>query len=112
VFSLGTTVEVRHRSRRLDRGGLLAWAGAAVDVILRAQSISANNQVHHLIGPEQLLRLNPAVPADVFALDRADANELIGMASHASRIASPRLANCFLDHEAPEFIPFNLTKEA
>jgi patatin-like phospholipase/acyl hydrolase len=112
VFSLGTTVEVRHRSRRLDRGGLLAWAGAAVDVILRAQSISANNQVHHLIGPEQLLRLNPAVPADVFALDRADANELIGMASHASRIVSPHLANCFLDHQAPEFIPFNLTKEA
>jgi patatin-like phospholipase/acyl hydrolase len=112
VFSLGTTVEVRHRSRRLDRGGLLAWSGAAVDVILRAQSISANNQVHHLIGPEQLLRLNPVVPAGVFALDRVDANELIGMAAHASRTASPRLADRFLDHWAPEFTPFNLEKEA
>ena len=112
VFSLGTTVEVKHRSPRLDRGGLLAWAGAAVDVILRAQSISANNQVHHLIGPEQLLRLDPVVPAGVFALDRANASELIGMASHASRTASPRLADCFLDHQAPEFTPFNLGKEA
>ena len=42
VFSLGTTVEIRHRSRRPDRGGLVAWAGAAVDVILRAQSITGN----------------------------------------------------------------------
>lgn len=112
VFSLGTTAEVRHRSRRLDRGGQLAWAGAAVDVILRAQSISANNQVHHLIGPEHLLRLNPVVPAGVFALDKVDAGELIGRATHASRTACPRLADEFFDHQAPEFIPFNLKKEA
>jgi uncharacterized protein len=111
VFSLGTTTEIRHRSRRLDRGGMLPWARAAVDVILRAQSISANNQVHHLLSPERLLRLNPVVPADLFALDKANVSDLIGMAAHASRTASPRFADCFLDHRAAEFIPYNLKKE-
>ena len=111
VFSLGTTIEVRHRSRRLDQGGLLPWARAAVDVILRAQSISANNQVHHLLSPDRLLRLNPVVPAGIFALDKVDAADLIGVASHASRAASPRFADCFLDHRAAPFVPYNLSKE-
>jgi hypothetical protein len=120
VFSLGTTVDVRHRSRRLDRGGLLPWARAAVDVIVRAQSISANNQVYHLLSPadgeqairaERLLRLNPVVPAGLFALDKADASDLIGVAAHASRAASPRFTDLFLDHQAAQFIPYNLKKE-
>jgi hypothetical protein len=95
----------------LDRGGLLPWARAAVDVILRAQSISANNQVHHLLSPGRLLRLNPVVPAGLFALDKANADDLIGVASHASRTSSPRFADCFLDHQATPFIPYNLKKE-
>jgi patatin-like phospholipase/acyl hydrolase len=111
VFSLGTTVEVRHRSRGLDRGGLLSWGRAGVDVILRAQSISANNQVHHLVSPQRLLRLDPVVPAGLFALDKVHADDLIGKAAHASRTASPRFADCFLDHRAAPFTPYNLTKE-
>jgi uncharacterized protein len=111
VFSLGTTIEVRHRSRRLDQGGLLPWSRAAVDVILRAQSISTNNQVYHLLPPGQLLRLNPAVPAGLFALDKANVRDLVGAASHASRAASPRFAECFLDHEAAPFVPHNLSAE-
>jgi patatin-like phospholipase/acyl hydrolase len=111
VFSLGTTIEARHRTHRLDRGGLLPWARAGIDVILRAQSVTANNQVHHLLSPERLLRLNPVVPAGIFALDRANASDLVGMASHASRAASPRFVDCFADHEAEQFIPYNLTKE-
>jgi patatin-like phospholipase/acyl hydrolase len=111
VFSMGTTVEMRHRSRRLDRGGLVPWARAAVDVILRAQSISANNQVHHLVSPERLLRLDPVVPAGLFALDKVDANDLIGKAAHVSRTASPRFTDCFLDHRASAFVPHNLKKE-
>jgi uncharacterized protein len=111
VFSLGTTVEIRHRSRRLDRGGLLPWSRAAADVILRAQSISANNQVHHLVSPQRLLRLDPVVPAGLFALDKVHADDLIGRAAHASRTASPRFTDGFLDHRAAPFTAYNLTKE-
>ena len=56
VFSLGTTIEVRHRSRRLDQGGLLHSARAAVDVIVRAQSISANNHVYHRLSSDRPVR--------------------------------------------------------
>ena len=106
VFSLGTTSEVRHRSRRLDRGGLLPWARSISDVLLHAQSISANNQVHHLITSERLLRLNPVVPPDVLALDNVDAEELIGRASHESRRAAPDFSARFVGHKAPAFIPY------
>ena len=61
--------------------------------------------------PEQLLRLNPVVPADLFALDKAGASDLIGVAAHAGRTASPRFAELFLDHRAAQFIPYNLKKE-
>jgi hypothetical protein len=90
---------------------LLPWARVAVDVILRAQSISANNQVHHLLSPERFLRLNPVVPAGSFALDKVNTGDLIGMATHTSRVASPRFADCFLDHQPAQFIPYNLKKE-
>lgn len=106
VFSLGTTTEARHRSRRLDRGGMVQWGRDAVDVILRAQSISANNQVHHLTSPQRLLRLNPVVPAGLTALDKVDADDLIGWASHLSRSAGPRFRE-FLEHRAPRFAPFH-----
>ncbi|MFE9425302.1 CBASS cGAMP-activated phospholipase [Kitasatospora sp. NPDC006697] len=105
MFSLGTLSEVRHRSRRLDRGGLAAWARSISDVLLRAQSISANNQVHHLLTPERLLRLNPTVPPDVMALDCVDADDLIGLAAHASRRAAPDFTDRFAGHVAPAFIP-------
>ncbi|MGW7299337.1 CBASS cGAMP-activated phospholipase [Streptomyces sp. NPDC054829] len=106
VFSLGTTAESRRRDRRLDRGGMMQWGREAVDVILRAQSISVNNQVHHLISPQRLLRLNPIVPAGLAALDKVDADDLIGWASHWSRSAGPRFGE-FLEHKARPFAPFH-----
>jgi len=104
VFSLGTTSEVRHRSRGLDHGGMLKWGRDAVDVILRAQSISASNQVRHPLEPERLLRLDPAVPPALMALDKVNAGDLIGWASHASRVAGPRFSE-FLGHRAAPFVP-------
>ena len=111
VFSLGTTSEVRHRGRHLDRGGLASWSRSIADILLRAQSISATNQIHHLVGPRNLMRLDPVVPAGLMSLDRVDAAELMGRAGHVSRTASPRFAECFLDHHAPEFTPFHCAPE-
>lgn len=106
VFSLGTTTDVPHRSRRLDRGGLLPWIRDAVEVIIRAQSTSITNQVRHLITAERLLRLNPTVPTGAVALDKIDADDLIGRAAHESRTISPSFARCFADHRAGEYVPF------
>jgi len=105
VFSLGTTTDVPHRSRRLDRGGLLPWARDAVEVLMRAQSISATNQIRHLLGAENVLRLNTTVPTGAVALDKVDADDLIGRAAHDSRTASPTFTRCFADHRAAEYTP-------
>jgi patatin-like phospholipase/acyl hydrolase len=105
VFSLGTTTDVRRRSRRLDRGGLVHWASDAVEVLMRAQSTSADKQITHILGADNVMRLNPTVPAGAYALDKIDAEELIGRAAHESRTATPRFTRLFADHHAPMYIP-------
>jgi len=111
VFSLGTTTDVRRRSRRLDRGGLVPWSRDAVEVLVRAQSTAATNQLRHFLDTDRVLRLNPIVPAGVFALDKVDADELIGRAGHESRTASPGFTRCFADHRAPAYIPAHPTQK-
>ena len=112
VFSLGTTTDVRHRRRRLDRGGLLPWAGDAVEMLMRAQSESAAKQVRHFIGKDNVFRLNPTVPTDALALDKVDIATLYGLAGHVSRDASPTVHRTFCDHVAPLFVPLHPAREA
>jgi patatin-like phospholipase/acyl hydrolase len=111
VFSLGTTTEVRNRHRRLDHGGLLPWAGDAVEVLMRAQSESAAKQARHFLGKDNVLRLNPTVPAGVLALDKVDINTLYGLAGHVSRDASPAVHRTFCDYRAPVFAPYYSARE-
>jgi patatin-like phospholipase/acyl hydrolase len=105
VLSLGTTTEVRRRSRRLDRGGLVHWAGDAVEVLMRAQSRSAAKQIRHFLGADKVMRLDPVVPARAYALDKVDADELIGRAGHDSRVAAPDFIRMFVGHQASQYVP-------
>ncbi|MDV6289329.1 CBASS cGAMP-activated phospholipase [Streptomyces sp. UP1A-1] len=111
VFSLGTTTDVRHRHRRLDRGGLLPWAGDAVEVLMRAQSESAAKQVRHFVGKENVLRLNPTVPTGAVALDDVDVQTLSGLVGHVSRDVSPAVHRTFCDHHAPAFVPLHSARK-
>ncbi|MGW0776540.1 CBASS cGAMP-activated phospholipase [Streptomyces sp. NPDC002835] len=111
VFSLGTTTDVRHRHRRLDHGGLLPWAGDAVEVLMRAQSESAAKQVRHFVGKENVLRLNPTVPTGAVSLDDVDTKTLSGLAGHVSRDVSPALHRTFCDHHAPAFVPLHSARK-
>ncbi|MGW2643969.1 CBASS cGAMP-activated phospholipase [Streptomyces olivaceoviridis] len=111
VFSLGTTIDVRSRHRRLDRGGMLPWARDAVEVLMRAQSESAAKQVKHFVGNANVLRLNPTVPTGAVALDKVDTQTLYGLAGHVSRDASPTVHRMFCDHRAPVFAPFYPARE-
>ncbi|WP_405141980.1 CBASS cGAMP-activated phospholipase [Sphaerisporangium sp. NBC_01403] len=112
VFSLGTTIDVRHRHRRLDRGGLLPWAGDAVEVLMRAQSESAAKQVRHFVGKTNVLRLNPTVPTGAVALDKVNIETLYGLAGHVSRDASPSFDRTFGDHVAHPYVPCYPAREA
>jgi hypothetical protein len=101
VLSLGTTTEIPRR----DRGRLVQWAHAGVDVLMRAQSISVTNHVGHLLGNSRIKRLDPTVPEGMFALDRADAGEMLGLAAHVSRVEAPHFQAMFTDHVAPTYVP-------
>lgn len=109
LLSVGTTSDIPRRGRRLDRGGRLAWAGDAVDVLMRAQSENATNQVRHLLGADRVVRLNANVPTGAMKLDKLDSAELIGLARYESRHQAPAFARTFLDHVAAEYSPCHLT---
>lgn len=111
VFSLGTTIDVRKRHRRLDRGGVLPWAGDAVEVLMRAQSESAVKQARHFVGKNNVVRLNPTVPTGAVALDKVDITTLHGLAGHVSRDTSPAVHRTFCDHRAPVFTPYYSARE-
>jgi hypothetical protein len=81
---------------------------AAIDVIMRGQSIAADKQAGHLLGRDHVERLNPKVAADEFSLDGVNkADDLIGKASHHSRQFTPIFENKFAQHRARPYAPLH-----
>ncbi|MGH7687514.1 MAG: CBASS cGAMP-activated phospholipase [Candidatus Dormibacteria bacterium] len=104
VLSIGTTSDVRHRAKRLDRGGVLQWCSAASDVLLRGQSRSANGLAIHFIG-NRLHRIDQDVPQGVLKMDRIDREQLHGRAAHVSREHCHEVGRRFLPHTAARVQP-------
>lgn len=105
VLSLGTTDPVEEKPVGLTNGGFWAWRKAAVDSCFRGQSHGVQGQAKLLLGEERAIRLDPAVPAGVFSLDRMAEERMLAEAAHVSRDFSARFARHFLDHEAATFTP-------
>jgi patatin-like phospholipase/acyl hydrolase len=106
LLSVGTYDAVVRRPRLLDRGGALAWARTAPDVLLRSGSIAVNNQASFLLGKDNVLRIDPRVPAEDVSIDGVSAiDALIARARHHSRVAMPHIHTRFMDHKAPDFVP-------
>jgi patatin-like phospholipase/acyl hydrolase len=106
VLSLGTTNEIKHRNSNLDRGGLWQWKEAAVDVIMRGQSVGAFTQAQHLLGKDKVMRIDPKVPDNLFKLDKLSEKELLAKAAHVSRISCPEIHHKFFDHYAEKSFPY------
>ena len=86
----------------------MAWAlgNAAIDVIMRGQSIGVHNHAKFLLSPERIERLNPKVASDEFSLDGVHkADDLIGKAAHHSRTVMPIFEKKFLLHHAGPYTP-------
>ncbi|MGB8225244.1 MAG: CBASS cGAMP-activated phospholipase [Sedimentisphaerales bacterium] len=114
VLSIGTSDSVAHRKERLNKGGIIAWGreNAAVDVIMRGQSIGVNNQAMFLLGKDHIERLNPKVAQDEFSLDGINkADDLIAKAAHHSRVFMPTFQARFMNHRATKFTPLYMPKE-
>lgn len=108
IFSIGTSNTVNHRRKRLNKGGIIAWGreSAAVDVIMRGQSLGVHNQVKFLLGADHVERLDPKVAADEFSLDGIHkADDLIAKAAHHSRMFMPTFKARFANHIAATYVP-------
>jgi patatin-like phospholipase/acyl hydrolase len=107
VFSLGTTDARIKRRQALDGGGILQWIRKSdvVDILMRGQSVGTNGLAEHLIGPDNILRIDPIVP-EVFALDQINERELLGHAEHTALHEGPAIASRFFDHHALPYTPF------
>ncbi len=99
VLNIGTTSEIVHRSRRLDKGSAFWWIREIVDVAFRGQALSATNHAGLLLPKGHVHRLDVPVPKGLHGLDRVDAQNLVGNAKAASRKASPALS-AFFSHRA------------
>jgi patatin-like phospholipase/acyl hydrolase len=107
TLSLGTTNTASNKPASLDKGGLWHWRRAGIDAAMRGQSHGVQGQAIHLLTPERAIRLDPAVPDGLFALDKLTEKRLLSEAAHASRILSPKFKAVFVPHRAEPFIPFH-----
>jgi hypothetical protein len=108
VLNLGTSDSVIYRPGHLNWAGKLLWAKPAVDLIMRAQSLGVYTQSMHLIGKNNIVRLDPKVPDGLFDLDKTSrTKELMAKASHESRKLVPVFEERFLQHKAPPYSPYH-----
>jgi patatin-like phospholipase/acyl hydrolase len=105
ILSVGTCSDLVQHDRRLNCGGLWRWRRAGIEVALRGQSLGAVNQAKLLLGEDNVHRLDPPVPADVFKLDKLNVEDLIAEAAHASLHFGPQFETMFLPHRAAPYTP-------
>lgn len=106
VLSMGTTQPVKRSGRRLESGGLWHWARPSSEVFLRGQALCATNQARHLLGKDNVVRLDPVVPDRAFRLDRLNTTELMALAAHESRKLCPEFEAVFKSHVAAPYTPY------
>jgi patatin-like phospholipase/acyl hydrolase len=103
VLSLGTTSEVKPVATKLAQGGVVAWGTHMASMFVEAQSQTAFNQAYHILGKQNIVRINPPVAEGEFRLDLAHPEKLRGKAGNASRHAAPEVRTKFLDHIATPY---------
>lgn len=105
VLNVGTTDATTNHPKRLDTGGIVAWASRAVELVLTASSRGAAGTAQHLVGPDRYARFDAKVPAGLYSLDQADPDDLAGLAAGVSRELSPVFASTFSGHVAASYQP-------
>jgi hypothetical protein len=107
VLSIGTTSDATGRMRRLDNAGLIQWTRSPniANVLLRGQSIGAFDEVLHLLGASNAVRLDPAPPPGIARLDAADVRDLIAKAAYLSRDFCPIFEATFANHLPDPYHP-------
>lgn len=107
ILSLGTTTEVKAMPASLDKGGLIPWGLKGRSILLDAPAAGTHTTAGHLIGLDRIHRMDAAVAAGQFKLDRADDGLLRGLAHEVSRHHAPTV-EVFLEHTPPAYTPFHI----
>jgi patatin-like phospholipase/acyl hydrolase len=105
LLNVGTMDAVDSHAKKLDNGGLVAWATPAAPLLLTASSRGGQGTAEHLIGKGNYERFDARVPGGLYGLDRIDPNDLAGIANTVSRELSPTYAERFADHRAAKYTP-------
>lgn len=101
VLSVGATQEAF--SAGLARNASLGaayWGFKAAEMFMTAQSSAAMAMAGRLVGPENILRINPIMPWKRFGLDKvSEIPSLKGLGDAEARKALTVLTKMFFDHE-------------
>ena len=106
VLSIGCGDDPFYVSQRMAIGGLWQWR-KIIGAAMRAQSLAATNQARLLLGPQNVVRVEPAVSAAPIELDdyRRAVNELLPAVSGAVSAHRDRVQTMFFSEKAERFEP-------
>lgn len=105
LLSMGATDEVKNHGSGMADGGLAQWRRPVVPMLLRAQAKSSLHAAEHLVGPENVTRVDAAVPDGLFRLDKLDSDRICGLAESWAGHVCPQIKK-FTAHRAEMFTPY------
>jgi patatin-like phospholipase/acyl hydrolase len=111
LLSIGCTARPMSAMVGKTRGGAGYWGARIAQVFMKAQSSGALMTADLLLGPENVLRVNPELPSDASGIDAVERlPELEALGRGEARRLMPELRALFLDSRAEPFTPCNATQ--
>jgi uncharacterized protein len=106
VLSIGCGDEPYHVIRRMTWGGLWQWR-KIIGAAMRAQSLAATSQARLLLGPANVVRIEPTLVGPPIELDdyRRTMDELLPAVSASVAAHRDRVEEMFLKTKAERFVP-------
>ena len=106
VLSVGCGYSPFYVTRSMGAGGFWHWR-KAIAAAMHAQALSATSQVKLLLGPENVIRIDPSISGPEIELDdyRRAVDALLPAVGPAALLHRDRVREVFLDRKALPFIP-------
>ena len=106
VLSIGCGDEPYHVTRRMTWGGLWHWR-KIIGAAMRAQSLAATSQARLLLGPENVIRIDPTLMGPPIELDdyRRAMDELLPAVTAAVAAHRGKVEEMFLKTKTAQFVP-------